>query len=301
MAIVNTFFSQGTKTEQYLLEDLIIESIRMYGQELMYIPRTLVAKDEILGEDRLSKFEGAFPIVAYFENIDSFSGNGFFLSKFGMFVEQSASLVLAKRTWDITLGQYNVTILNRPAEGDLIYFPLSKGLFEIKFVEHQNPFYQLGKLYTFKLQIELFQYASEKLDTGVPEIDIFESLKTHSTDPNISQFGTIESATITNIGAGYTTIPTITVNSTNGIGAELEVIMGTGDDSDKLEAIIVINGGTNYDSNTTLTIVGTNTTQATAIPVIVVNIDEVHSFGDNNKFKEEFSFIDPNNPFNDVN
>lgn len=301
MAIVNTFFSQGTKSEQFLLEDLIIESIRMYGQELLYIPRTLVSKDEILGEDRLSKFEGAFPVVAYFENIDSFSGNGFFLSKFGMYVEQSASLVIARRTWDKCLGQYNVTILNRPTEGDLIYFPLSKGLFEIKFVEHQNPFYQLGKLYTYKLQIELFQYASEKLDTGIPEVDVFESLKTHSINPDVSSFGQIESATITNIGAGYSTTPTVKVNSINGFGASLEVIMGTGANTDKLEAIIVLDGGTNYDSSTTLEIIGNNTIQATAIPNIVVNIDDVESYGDNTKFKEEFSFIDPNNPFNDPN
>ena len=130
------------------MEDLIIESLRIYGQEVMYIPRTLVSKDEILGEDRLSKFKSAFPIEMYFENVDSLDGQGMFIQKFGLMMEQSATLVVARRRWEQFVGRYGATIVpTRPNEGDLIYFPLSKGLFEIKFVQHQDPFYQLGKLY----------------------------------------------------------------------------------------------------------------------------------------------------------
>jgi hypothetical protein len=186
----NVYFTQGTKNEQYLVEDIIIESLKIYGQELFYIPRTLVAKDEILGEDRLSKFNHLFPIEMYFDNVNSFQGQGAFIQKFGMVMEQSATLTVARRRWEQLVGRYGKTQLpNRPNEGDLLYFPLTKGLFEIKFVQHQDPFYQLGKLYVYKLDVELFQYASEKLDTGSPEIDNFEALKTFEIgqNPNVDE------------------------------------------------------------------------------------------------------------------
>jgi len=184
----NVYFSHGTRNEQYLLEDLIVESISIWGQEFYYIPRTLVAKDEILGEDRLSKFKSAYPIDMYLESVDGFEGQGAFIQKFGLMMEQSATLTVARRTWERVVGKHGSTILpNRPCEGDLLYFPLTKGLFEIKFVDHQDPFYQLKKLYVYKLQVELFQYASEKMETGIPAIDIFETLKTMDTtlQPNI--------------------------------------------------------------------------------------------------------------------
>lgn len=184
----NVYFSHGTRNEQYLLEDLIVESISIWGQEFYYIPRTLVAKDEILGEDRLSKFKSAYPIDMYLESVDGFEGQGAFIQKFGLMMEQSATLTVARRTWERVVGKHGATILpNRPCEGDLLYFPLTKGLFEIKFVDHQDPFYQLKKLYVYKLQVELFQYASEKMETGIPAIDIFETLKTMDTtlQPNI--------------------------------------------------------------------------------------------------------------------
>lgn len=180
--------TQGESSEQNLIEDLIIEALGIYSVEVQYIPRTLVSKDEILGEDRLSTFQYAIPLPAYFENIDNFDGGGFMIQKFGLMVEQSATLTIARKTWKETIGKTNNTILpNRPAEGDLIYFPLSKALFEIKFVQHQDPFYQLGKLYVYKLQIELFQYASEKITTGETDIDVFESLKSfdETVNPNV--------------------------------------------------------------------------------------------------------------------
>lgn len=180
----NVYFSHGTRNEQYLLEDLIIESISIWGQEFYYIPRTLVGKDEILGEDRLSEFKNAYPIDMYLETVDGFEGQGAFIQKFGLMMEQSATLTVARRTWERTVGRHGGSILpNRPCEGDLLYFPLTKGLFEIKFVEHQDPFYQLKKLYVYRLQVELFQYASEHIDTGIKDIDVFETLKT--TDVNI--------------------------------------------------------------------------------------------------------------------
>jgi len=182
----NSYFTQGTSSEQNLVEDLIIESLKIYGKDLFYIPRQLVAKDEILGEDRLSRFQNSYPIEMYFDNIDSFAGQGAFIQKFGLMLEQSATLTVARKRWEQLIGVHGTTILpNRPCEGDLLYFPLTKGLFEIKFVTHQDPFYQLGKSYVYKLQVELFQYASERLDTNIPEVDVFEELKTFDVTKNV--------------------------------------------------------------------------------------------------------------------
>jgi hypothetical protein len=179
----NVYFSHGTKNEQYLIEDLIVESLSIYGQDMYYIPRILVGKDEILGEDRLSEFKSAYPIEMYLENVTGFEGQGAFIQKFGLMMEQTATLTVARRRWDQLIGRFGQTIIpSRPCEGDLLYFPLTKGLFEIKFVKHQDPFYQLGKLYVYTLEVELFQYSSEHIDTGVAEIDVFETLKSFSTD-----------------------------------------------------------------------------------------------------------------------
>ena len=169
--------------ENTVIEGMITEAIRIYSQDLYYIPRSLVAKNDILGEDRLSEFKTAYPIPMYMENSDNgFEGQGAFVSKFGLQMEQMATLTVAKREWNKLVGKYGNTVLpNRPAEGDLIYYPLTKGLFEINFVQHANPFYQVGQLYVYQLTVELFRYASEKIATDIPDIDVFESLKTHST------------------------------------------------------------------------------------------------------------------------
>ena len=180
----SVYHSHGNRQEQLFHEDLIVESIFHYGQNFYYIPRTLVGKDEILGEDRLSEFKSAYGIEMYLENATGFEGQGAFIQKFGLMMEQSATLTVARRRWEQLVGRFGKTILpNRPTEGDLLYFPLTGGLFEIKFVQHQDPFYQLGKLYVYKLQVELFQYASERINTGIPEIDNFEDLKSLAVDP----------------------------------------------------------------------------------------------------------------------
>lgn len=186
--MINNYFSsnvtQGAASEQGIVEDLIIESIQIYGVDFYYIPRTLVAKDEILGEDRMSEFKNAYPIEMYVDS-SNYIDNTSFMDKFGLMINQTATLTVARKRWDRLVGSKGTSILpNRPAEGDLLYFPLSKGLFEIMYVEDKNPFFQLGKLYVYKLQVELFKYGSEKIDTGVPAIDIFETKK--SNDPVIN-------------------------------------------------------------------------------------------------------------------
>jgi len=298
MSTVNVYFSQGTKNEQYLIEDIIIESLKIYGNEVMYIPRTLVSKDDILGEDRLSQFKSAFPIEMYFENVDSFGGQGAFIQKFGLMVEQSATLVVARRRWDQLVGRYRVNQLpQRPCEGDLIYFPLSKGLFEIKFVQHQDPFYQLGKLYVYKLQVELFQYASEAIDTGFEEIDSFESLKTFNTNITRNQHGEIRTVTVVNGGSGYTTA-SITVSSSAGYGAVLTPVITDG----VITSVTIDNPGTGYQAIPVLTVDGDGAGAELTCDV-EINIDKSQSFGDNNKFKEEASTVinfDESNPFGEI-
>lgn len=173
----NVYFSQGTYTEQNLVQDLIVESLKIYGKDVYYIPRSLYAKDAVLGEDPLSRFENAFPIEMYIEDVDGFQGQGVFLQKFGIQVEKTATFVVARKRWTQMVGKYNVSIIpHRPSEGDLIYFPMTRGLFEIKFVENQDPFYEIGNLYVYKLRVELFQYSSERIETGASEVDEIENV-----------------------------------------------------------------------------------------------------------------------------
>ena len=299
----NVYFTQGTKNEQFLVEDLIIESLKIYGQDFFYIPRTLVSKDEILGEDRLSKFTSSFPIEMYFENVDSLDGQGAFIQKFGLMMEQSATLVVARRRWEQMVGRFGATIIpTRPCEGDLIYFPLTKGLFEIKFVKHQDPFYQLGKLYVFKLQVELFQYASEKIDTGIKEIDAFETLKTFTTNTTRSPAGEVTSITVTNQGSGYTSVPTVTFTSASGRDAAATAVRGTGATANKIIRIDITNPGTGYQVAPVVTITGGSGTGALATAFIDINIDKPESFGDNNKFKTQAQDVlfSVTNPFGEI-
>lgn len=180
---LNTYFSsenqtQGSSNEQMVLADLVEEAIKIWGQEFLYIPRTLVAKDEILGEDRLSKFKNAYPIEMYVETPQGFVGQGEFIQKFGLYIEQSIQVTVSRRRWGELVGRNKKTILSeRPAEGDLLYYPIAKKLFEIKYVEKDTNFFQLGSLPTWKMTIELFQYSSERLTTGIQEVDAFETLK----------------------------------------------------------------------------------------------------------------------------
>lgn len=303
MSTTNVYFSQGARSEQMLIEDIIIESLKIYGQEVFYIPRTLVSKDEILGEDRLSKFTSSFPIEMYFENVDSFDGQGAFIQKFGLMMEQSATLVVARRRWDQLVGRYGVTTIpTRPNEGDLIYFPLTKGLFEIKFVQHQDPFYQLGKLYVYKLQVELFQYASERIDTGIPAVDAFESLKTFSTNITRNVHGGVALINITEQGSGYTTAPSVKFISGSGQGAAATAVLGTGATAGKVVSVTITNSGSGYSTPPTVEFVGSATTVALAESVVQINIDKSDSYGDNNSFASEAADINFNesNPFGDA-
>ena len=162
----------GRRSESILMEDLIIECLKIYGFDTYYIPRKEKNEDLILNEDVLNTYTFAQPLEMYLENVDGFGGDGELLTKFGLEIRDTATFIVSRRRWENVIGQFGDTILtNRPAEGDIIYFPLTKSFFEIKKVEARDPFFQVGQLYVFKLYCELMQYSSERFDTGIDEID----------------------------------------------------------------------------------------------------------------------------------
>jgi len=187
----NVFFNHAVSTEQHLYEDLVVESLRIYGHETYYLPREVVEEDTILGEDVQSTFGDAYSVEMYLENTDAFEGEGDLFSKFGVQVKDQATFVISLRTWErfISLDSNLATSL-RPNEGDLIYFPMSGSIFEIKFVEHENPFYQVGKLFVFKMQCELYEYSGEDFDTGIDTIDIVEDQQAYQIVLNMDSTGT---------------------------------------------------------------------------------------------------------------
>lgn len=181
MPTTNFYFSNFRNSmEQTLIEDLIIESIRIYGIEVFYLPRTLVKKDELFAEDILSKFEGAYPIEMYIKNVNGFEGEGDFLSKFGLQIRDEMTFTVSRRRWGEEIVIQESTPVDeaegkgRPMEGDLIYFPLNGKIFEVKFVEHEAIFYQMGSLQTYDLRCELWEYSHEELNTGIADIDGIE-------------------------------------------------------------------------------------------------------------------------------
>lgn len=167
----NVYFSQKVRSEQNLYEDIVIESLKMYGQDVYYLPRTIVAEDKILNEDIESNFDDAYIIEMYIANIEGFEGDQNLLSKFGVEIRDQANFVVSRRRWEQYIGARSTSEYPRPMEGDLIYLPLSGSLFEIRFVEHESPFYQISNLPTYTLQCELFEYSGETINTGITELD----------------------------------------------------------------------------------------------------------------------------------
>lgn len=171
----NHYFSQKVKSEQNLYEDIIIESLKIYGQDVYYLPRDIVNEDKILGEDVPSRFNSAYKVEMYIENTEGFDGEGDLFSKFGVEIRDQATFIVARKRWGQTVSRYDNEIQAiRPLEGDVIYLPLSNSMFQIMAVEHEQPFYQLSNLPTYKLRCELFEYGDEDLDTGVDAIDDIE-------------------------------------------------------------------------------------------------------------------------------
>jgi hypothetical protein len=168
----NVYFSHGTRSEKHLLEDILIEAMKIYGHDVYYIPRKIIQMDTILNEDFLSQFDKAFKIEMYVESVDGFEGDGKLVSKFGLEIRDQITVVVSRRRWNGLIGKFGYTENSaRPREGDLIYFPMTAGLFEIKWVEDKQPFFQLNNTPTFKLTCELYEYGNQNINTGVPEVD----------------------------------------------------------------------------------------------------------------------------------
>ena len=177
----NVFFSRGTPNEQHLYEDLAIEAIQIYGHDVFYIPRTLVNKDELFGEDALSRFDDAYGIEMWMETQEGYEGEKELVSRFGLEIRDETTFVVSRRRWDNTVSNdANLIVSSRPDEGDLVYMPTVKKLFEISFVDHDDPFYQVDNLPVYKLYCRTFEYSSEVLDTGIAAIDAIETQR--STD-----------------------------------------------------------------------------------------------------------------------
>tara|TARA_Y100000004_G_scaffold102411_1_gene114892 strand:+ start:25578 stop:26975 length:1398 start_codon:yes stop_codon:yes gene_type:complete len=227
---LNPFFLQGSQGEQSLVQDLINEQLRMYGVEVYYIPRQYVTQNTIIREVIESEFNQSYPIEAYVNNFDGYGDNTQLLSKFGIQATNEINLIISQERFKeyitpLIRNLSNVKLATRPKEGDLIYFPLGKRLFEIKFVEHEKPFYQLQKNYVYELRCELFRYEDEDIDTGIEEID--ELVQDVGNIKTLTLIGSGEAATasagivnggvvsinITDRGEGYLYAPTVAIST----------------------------------------------------------------------------------------
>ena len=222
----NPYISQTVRSEQNLYEDIVIESLKFYGQDVYYIPREIVNKDKVFLDDVPSRFSDAYKIEMYIENTEGFEGEGDLFTKFGIELRDQATFVVARKRWKQLIGNYLDSNKFRPREGDVIYLSLSKSIFQINKVETETPFYQLSNLPTFRLQAELFEYNDEDFDTGIDTIDDIEyegafqyklTMRTRDSfgslptaGSTINQAGGVDTISLSTAGRGYTTAPTIT-------------------------------------------------------------------------------------------
>ena len=276
--MLNPFFLQGSQGEQGLVQDLVNEQLRMYGLECHYIPRKLMTSSTIMREVTESRFEQAFPLEAYLMNVDGYAGQGDILSKFGVRVTTEATFVISRERFEESVSPFleqqedDYDVVNRPREGDLIFSPLGKKLFEIKFVEHEKPLYQLRKNYTYQLTCELFEYEDEVIDTNVNAIDqvvqtegyaarlILSGIGSVATANATLNFGAVQQIFVQNDGYGYLAAPTVSISTSPGVDANAVAIMtsrsGIGT-AKSIDRILLINPGGGYIGIPTVTVPGT--------------------------------------------
>ena len=273
---LNPFFIQGTSGEQSLVQDLINEQLRMYGVECYYLPRQYATTDNVIKEVISSDFNYSYPIEAYVENYEGYGDNVVMLSKFGIQAENELTVTISKERFENYISPLiknlpNVELSTRPKEGDLIYFPLGDRLFEIKFVEHEKPFYQLKKNYVYTLTCQLFRPEDEILDTGIEEIDdtfdtdfnlrtltVVAAGTTATASAGIVTTGGVNQIIITDRGERYLSAPTVAISSSPRIGGQAVGIAtllsgitncdGT-DIGEKVQGIYITNPGIGYTDN----------------------------------------------------
>jgi len=278
---VNHYFQGGNgignTNEKRLYEDLIIEGLQIYGHDCYYLPRTLVNRDLILGEDTSSKFDDSYLIEMYMETTEGFMSSGEIINKFGLEIREDTTFVIAKRRWQDQVDHPATLIVDgRPNEGDIIYMPLMNSFFEIQFVEDQEPFFQLGNLPVYKLKATRWEYSSEQLNTGVDAIDDKET--TYSLDQMMYQTS-LESGTFSAIlgnpvvtgdvvtsipiisgGEGYVTAPTVTISAPS---ASINATISASLSGNTLNPLTITNAGRGYGSAPTITIVYVSTDTTT--------------------------------------
>tara|TARA_B100000003_G_scaffold208630_1_gene229549 strand:+ start:301 stop:2046 length:1746 start_codon:yes stop_codon:yes gene_type:complete len=248
--MLNPFFQQGSPSEQNLVQELINEQLKMYGVEVYYIPRQYLTKTTVIEEVIQSEFNNAYPIEAYVNNYDGYDGQGTLLSKFGIQDLDDLTLIISKDRYENYITPLikdlpNIELATRPKEGDLIYFPYGDRLFEIKFVEHEQPFYQLQKNYVYELRCELYRYSTEVVNTGVSQID-----------DNFQDQGYIQTYKVLGIGetaAAYTRVVDGALNfftfSDKGYGYTAPVTLGLSTaPSGGVDAAGIVTGRTTYGS-----------------------------------------------------
>jgi len=279
---LNPFFLQGSQGEQRLVQDLINEHLRIYGVEVTYIPRKFVARETIMEEVTSSKFDDNFLIEAYVNTYEGYSGSGDILTKFGMSLRDEVTLTLSKERFEDFIAPFldampesEVEVSTRPREGDLIYFPLGQRLFEVKFVEHEKPFYQLGKNYVYELKCELFEYEDEVIDTDIDEIDtqiqdegfittlnLVGTGRTATATATLSQpTGYIRKIILNNDGSGYNTAPTVAISTapSGGVNATAVAITTSIGGVKSIKEILLTNAGSGYVTPPLVTILNTGT------------------------------------------
>ena len=276
----NLLKANGSAQEQTFIENLIVESIEIYGQDIYYLPRTYVNRDTILGEVENSRFTQALAVRAYVNNVEGWEGQGELLSKFGVRIEDKTTFIFSREKFTSAVDDNaTLNVEGRPNEGDLIWFPITKHLFEIKFVEVERPFYQLGKGYVWECQCELFEYSDEEIDTGVAEIDAIETAFANAIklimDPGGTgdfavgedvvgdlylatatatiDSGAVNAITVTDGGEHYNSAlpPSITISGGGGSGATATATVSA---AGIVTGISVTSGGTGYTSVPTVTI-----------------------------------------------
>ena len=257
----NLYFSQKVRSEQNLYEDIVIEALKTYGQDVFYLPRDLVNEDSILGDDPVSSFNSSYMLEMYIENTEGFEGEGDLFTRFGVEIRDEATFVVSRRRWADTVARYdNEITVERPKEGDVIYLPLSKKFFQISHVEHEQPFYQLSNLPVFKLRCQLFEYTGEDMDTGIDVLDDLESkyaykyvLTLDNTRDSAQASATLSSGqlasmSLTDSGNNYYVAPTVTVIDSTGVGAA--VVATVDSNNGKVNGLTISNPGSGYTNPT---------------------------------------------------
>ncbi len=277
---LNPFFLQGSPGEQRLIQNLINEQLQIYGVEVTYIPRKFVNRQSIIEEVQSSKFDDNFLLEAYVNTYEGYSGAGDVMTKFGVSLRDEVTLTISKERFEDFIAPFldpdDYELGTRPREGDLIFFPLGSRLFEVKFVEHEKPFYQLGKNYVYELQCELFEYEDEIIDTSIDEIDqtiqdegfittlnLVGSGATASAtavlSPVLANRGYIRSITILNDGSGYTSTPTVFISTSRdgaGVNASAVAITTSVGGLNSIKELVLTNAGAGYTQAPDINIVG---------------------------------------------